>query len=107
MSDRRIDEFVRLSLDLVERDGQRLFKAHNSPAIIRIEIGDRVLYIKRVRRRLMITLTFKPHNARSCIYDNGHDGDDEVRATEWHDEYQPFLDELRRRMVLESMMFNV
>lgn len=103
--DFRTDELIRLSRDLVERDGQRLFRARNSPAIVRIEKGDKVFTIKRVRRRLMITLTLKPSNTRTCIYDNGPEGDDLICSTVWQDDYQPFLDEIRRRLVLESIVF--
>ena len=105
MSDSRLDEMVRLSRELVERDGSRLFKAQNSPAIIAIELGDYKLTIKRVRRRVMMTFSFTPDNARSCFYDNGPEGGDVARAETWIEAYRPFLDELRRRMVLDSIVF--
>lgn len=105
MSDDRLLEFVRLASELVERDGQRLFRARNSPAIIGIEIGDHKLTIKRVRQRLMISFAYTPDRARSCIYDDGPSGDDVVCATTWLDTYQPFLDELRRRLVLDAIAF--
>lgn len=101
--DPRLDEMVRLAIELVERDGSRLFKARNSPAIISFEIGDYKLTIKRVRRRLMITFSYIPYNTRLCFYDSGDQGDDVVRSEAWIEQYGPFLAELRRRMVLDAL----
>ena len=105
MLDPRLDEMVHLASELLERDGNRLFRARNSPAIIAIEIGPYKLTVKRARRRIMMTFSYTPDNARSCFYDSGANGEDVVRANTWIEQYGPFLDELRRRLPLDAIGF--
>ena len=101
--DPRVVELVRLSRALVERDGKRLFRALNSPAIAVMEFNDHKLWIKRVRGRLYITLSY-PTNARTCIYEDGPHEVEWFISPTWTPDLAPFLDGLRRRLVLDAML---
>ena len=101
--DPRVLELVRLGHALVERDGQRLYAARNSPAIISLRSDGHRLWIKRVGQRLILTLTY-PDKSRACIYDNYPDVDGVASITEWFPLMDKFLDELRRRLVLDAML---
>jgi hypothetical protein len=98
-----LNELVRLSRILVERDGERLYSARNSPTILALRVlTDETLWIKRVRGRLMITRSLKKDNTRSCVYDNGLDGDDPT-AGPWGPWLEPYLEELRQRLPLDAL----
>ena len=96
-----LDELIRLSKILVERDGQRLYSAWNSPAIISVKDSTGTLWIKRVRQHLMITLCFKKDNARTCVYDE-QPGVDPTFGT-WGPWLEPFLEAIQRRLVLDAI----
>lgn len=93
-----MDEFVRLSRILVGRDGQRCFKASNSPTIIYIKLSNKRLFIKQFHNRLYISLTSSAHDV---VYITGQDGKPVV--VPWCGDLVPFLSEIRRRLVLDAL----
>jgi len=102
MSD--LNELIRLSKILVERDGQRLYKAANSPAIIGVRTTTGTLWIKRVRQHLMLTLSFNKDNARTCVYDEQPGVEPTFGA--WGPWLVPYLERIQRRLVLDAISSN-
>ena len=98
----KMRELVRLSRILVERDGQRLWKAQNSPAIISITFPADKLWIKKSGLRFSIFMAFPGRaNARTCVY--SEQPDDDTVIGEWGPWLEPYLTELRQRLPLEAL----
>ena len=97
----KMQELVRLSRVLVEKNGQRLWKAQNSPAIISITFPANKLWIKQSTLRFSIFIAFAKDNVRSCVY--SEQPDDATIVGEWGPWLEPYLTELRQRLPLEAL----